>query len=370
MNTKPEVATNFKSQIHTIQNSGQPRSKSERTYFEPRFGQDFSQVRLHTDTRAAESERAVNTRAYTVGRDVLFGAGQYAPGTSEGRRLMAHELTHTIQQCGAKQKFVPCIMSAGGSGAQTAKIPQQADMSNGLTQNVSIHAPQIARFARGKEEKEEPEAEKVESKAEKEEEEKKRLEAILKKVDEMISTAKKLGYKYAAENLEHWRSRKGGTKKMPASAFKNQKFIIEWLKGTPRTKFLIGAEKRLKSGKLVSGGTVHMHWIDSLNAPKGNELFYALGGFTIRSDVIAKAAEFPPEEGGGFLVSFVKWTCKATDDYNWDKLKYTIIPLFGKISDDDMRLLEKHGYGKSFKIESDTWVVTDSQCLQEVAISP
>ena len=102
MNTKPEVATNFKSQIHTIQNSGQPRSKSERTYFEPRFGQDFSQVRLHTDTRAAESARAVNARAFTLGRDVVFGAGQYTPGTGEGRRLMAHELTHVVQQSGKK----------------------------------------------------------------------------------------------------------------------------------------------------------------------------------------------------------------------------------------------------------------------------
>jgi len=65
---------------------------------EPRFGQDFSRVRVHTDAKAAESARAVDALAYTVGRDVVFGEGLYAPGKASGRRLLAHELTHTIQQ--------------------------------------------------------------------------------------------------------------------------------------------------------------------------------------------------------------------------------------------------------------------------------
>jgi len=65
---------------------------------ERRFGHDFSQVRVLTDTTAADSARAVNALAYTVGSDVVFGAAQYAPGTSSGRRLLAHELTHVLQQ--------------------------------------------------------------------------------------------------------------------------------------------------------------------------------------------------------------------------------------------------------------------------------
>jgi len=63
-----------------------------------RFGYDFSRIRVHTDARAAESVRAVNALAYTVGQDVVFGRGQYAPGTIAGKRLLAHELAHTIQQ--------------------------------------------------------------------------------------------------------------------------------------------------------------------------------------------------------------------------------------------------------------------------------
>ncbi len=78
--------------------SGRPLDASTRSFFEPRFGTDFSHVRVHTDSRAAESARAVNALAFTVGRDMVFGAGQYAPQTSEGRHLLAHELTHTVQQ--------------------------------------------------------------------------------------------------------------------------------------------------------------------------------------------------------------------------------------------------------------------------------
>jgi len=65
---------------------------------ESRIGHDFSQVRVHADARAAESAGAVNALAYTVGQDIVFGPGRYAPQTSEGRRLLAHELTHVVQQ--------------------------------------------------------------------------------------------------------------------------------------------------------------------------------------------------------------------------------------------------------------------------------
>ena len=77
---------------------GQPLDASTRAFMEPRFGHDFSGVRVHSDAQAAESARAVNALAYTVGPHIAFGTGQYAPGTSAGQKLLAHELTHTIQQ--------------------------------------------------------------------------------------------------------------------------------------------------------------------------------------------------------------------------------------------------------------------------------
>jgi hypothetical protein len=85
--------------VHEVLRSpGRPLGPAARAFFEPRFGQDFSGVRVHTDPRAAASAEAVGALAYTVGRHVVFGAGQYAPGTAAGRRLLAHELAHVVQQ--------------------------------------------------------------------------------------------------------------------------------------------------------------------------------------------------------------------------------------------------------------------------------
>ncbi|MGH7525494.1 MAG: DUF4157 domain-containing protein [Gemmatimonadales bacterium] len=85
--------------VHEVLRSpGQSLDRSTRAFMEARFGHDFSRVRVHADARAAESARLVRAKAYTVGHDVVMGAGQPSPATVEGRRLLAHELTHTIQQ--------------------------------------------------------------------------------------------------------------------------------------------------------------------------------------------------------------------------------------------------------------------------------
>lgn len=85
--------------VHEVlRSSGQPLQPSTLAYMEPRFGHDFSHVRVHTDAQAAESAMAVQALAYTVGHDVVFGARQYHPETAAGKRLLAHELTHVVQQ--------------------------------------------------------------------------------------------------------------------------------------------------------------------------------------------------------------------------------------------------------------------------------
>ncbi|KAF5437056.1 protein of unknown function (DUF4157) [Candidatus Methanophagaceae archaeon] len=96
----PEITPNLESRIESMKGGGQPLPESTRAFFEPRFGYDFSRVRAHTDAQAAETAQTLNARAFTMGHDIVFGAGQYVPGTSEGRRLMAHELTHVVQQQG------------------------------------------------------------------------------------------------------------------------------------------------------------------------------------------------------------------------------------------------------------------------------
>ncbi len=113
--TTPEVTSGTESRIQSLKRSGRPLPGSTRAFFEPRFGVDFSRVRLHNDAEAAYTARSVNARAFTIGRNVVFGAGQYSPETLEGKSLLAHELTHTIQQGGASpgHTFIP----------QTSSIP-------------------------------------------------------------------------------------------------------------------------------------------------------------------------------------------------------------------------------------------------------
>jgi len=89
------------SSVHDVLRSpGQPLDSSTHQFMQTRFGEDFSHVQVHTDAKAAESADAVNATAYTVGSDIVFGAGQYAPGTAEGKRVIAHELAHVSQQGG------------------------------------------------------------------------------------------------------------------------------------------------------------------------------------------------------------------------------------------------------------------------------
>ena len=77
---------------------GRPLDAATRGFFEPRFGHDFSDVHIHTGADAASSARSLNAHAYTAGSDIVFASGQYSPETSSGRALLAHELTHVVQQ--------------------------------------------------------------------------------------------------------------------------------------------------------------------------------------------------------------------------------------------------------------------------------
>jgi hypothetical protein len=90
-----------------ISSSGRPLDQETRRYMESRIGFDFSKVRVHTDSRAAASAKSLSARAYTVGNNVVFGLGRFAPTTTEGRRLIGHELTHVVQQSPARGRKAP-----------------------------------------------------------------------------------------------------------------------------------------------------------------------------------------------------------------------------------------------------------------------
>lgn len=106
INTAPQVTAGIAHDINSLKGTGKPLTASERAFFEPRFGVDFGNVRVHTNERAARTAQHINARAFTLGHDIVFGAGQYSPASYSGKSLLAHELTHVVQQNG-RRSFGP-----------------------------------------------------------------------------------------------------------------------------------------------------------------------------------------------------------------------------------------------------------------------
>lgn len=119
--TGDEQAPPFVQEV--LSSSGQPLDAVTRAFFEPRFGHDFGRVRVHSSAAADASARSVNAHAYTVGHNIAFGAGRLAPATHEGRRLIAHELAHVVQQAGADAALMRACDCASFGGRQ----PDPAD---------------------------------------------------------------------------------------------------------------------------------------------------------------------------------------------------------------------------------------------------
>ncbi len=94
------LAEEERSPVHDVVGSGggQPLDRDTRAEMETTLGHDFGDVRIHTGGKASESAKSVQAQAYTVGNDIVFGGDHYAPGTSTGKRMLAHELTHVVQQ--------------------------------------------------------------------------------------------------------------------------------------------------------------------------------------------------------------------------------------------------------------------------------
>lgn len=124
-----------------VNSPGRPLDGPTRAFMERRFGHDFSRVRVHADGRATESASRLDARAYTVGRDVVFGAGRYEPHTSAGRRLLAHELSHVVQQGGVKASAV------SDAGPRDGAAEREADLSASAVVAGSPGPPALTRTA-------------------------------------------------------------------------------------------------------------------------------------------------------------------------------------------------------------------------------
>jgi hypothetical protein len=142
----------LEAQVSALRGGGQPLPKSVRNFFEPRFGADFSRVRVHTGAQAVKPAWRLNARAFTVGRNIGFGTGQYAPHTEEGKKLLAHELAHVVQQKHTK----PRVQRHGDHATITTAIEKyrhtlqhsgttQTSWERGLRNNATFLGLRISR---------------------------------------------------------------------------------------------------------------------------------------------------------------------------------------------------------------------------------
>ena len=153
-----------------------------------------------------------------------------------------------------------------------------------------------------------------------------KLEETKKKTEKMIKLARDSGRPYAADNLEHWYRGSGTPVVMPAAAFTGEKFLLDHLKDVHGKRLSLGAENRVKDGRLKAGQSVTMTWTDSVNAPIDRELFYALGGFTVESTMDVTATTIPEDPSGMLLITVTRWGVKCSDEYNFDPARP---PTFG-----------------------------------------
>lgn len=118
------INDNASRQIQSAKGGGSPLPQPIQSFMESRFGASFSGVRIHTDAAAAQTAEAINAQAFTVGKDIFFNGGKYAPESAGGGHLLAHELTHVLQQEGNAKELRPFVQRQAGSGTSA---PPAAD---------------------------------------------------------------------------------------------------------------------------------------------------------------------------------------------------------------------------------------------------
>ncbi len=122
-----QASSDIESQLSTSKGGGSSLPDEVRSFMEPRIGADFGSVRVHTDSEAVQMNQDLNAQAFTHGSDIYFGAGKYSPNSSDGKRLLAHELTHVVQQTGQLGRKVNQIQRDGGTTNEKESTQQQED---------------------------------------------------------------------------------------------------------------------------------------------------------------------------------------------------------------------------------------------------
>jgi hypothetical protein len=132
-----ELPADFSSRLDSVRRGGRPLEADLQGSFAQRFGHDFSRVRVHTDSAAQQSARSIHARAYTVGRDIVFAPGEYRPAERSGQALIAHELTHVLQQSSGSQAVMRACDCSTIPGARGPTAAEDALLSRNFPRLVS-----------------------------------------------------------------------------------------------------------------------------------------------------------------------------------------------------------------------------------------
>lgn len=146
--TAVTVSNSVSNKISSSQGSGSSIDSNTQSFMSSRFGNDFSDVKIHTDNEAIQMNRELNAKAFTTGNNIYFNEGQYQPDTDTGKHLLAHELTHTLQQNGAGTQIQRTITeNTDQTGNNTdEKAPPEKDMCTGWESDLESLTINAAKF--------------------------------------------------------------------------------------------------------------------------------------------------------------------------------------------------------------------------------
>ncbi len=291
-------------QIKNSSGRGRPLSGKVRTEMESSFGASFRDVNIHTDQNSIDMNKRLKAQAFTHGKDIYFNSGKFNPETSAGRRLLAHELTHVIQQQGGQDGML------------------SMDREGGTSPQSGVNEEQVSC----------PDAE--------------RLDEIEENYRSMIRSAREDGYNVAADNLEHFLAGSGAKRTLS----------VAWLRGFSA---VTDAEER-NQGRFESSledladGMTHGqsrtfddYWDAQLTASVFEELYYASGTSTIRS-----TGHFTLERIEDIVNIHGTVEHRWHDPYDWHAGLGAFIPGHGNVSDEDGLLMQSCRGAKPFQMEA------------------
>lgn len=304
-----------------LRSSGRPLNQSVRTFMEPRFGYTFDQVRIHDDKKASQAAQHMNALAFTYGNHIAFADGQYNPDSPMGKRLLAHELTHVVQQQKGLartqlQRHICDLTCPGRCGRSDCGDPT----------GRSLAADELAR----------------------------RIQGVRRAISRLQTT-----YPLATSNIAHWLDGRGATRVIPLSEFNfshSDTGIPRALLETYRPQFEQGIRRRLNPSHPetlhAAGAEQTLRYCTSVRAlpfrrePSGivptagmeSDLAVAFGGYIMMSNVRIRNAG---GSGGRQEFEILSWRVQLCDRYNYNTNNTGAVPIPAEVPIASLRELEE-----------------------------